>query len=122
MKPYRILDEMLWRVDPEIDALRKLPFWKEFHRESGKRGLCVDRPQKVGRQCVCVAFTPQKTDQGGWVCYELSRGEGKTPLAAMEDAYRKSGRCDAELDMLWEKVCGRWVESTVEDDFAALFD
>lgn len=125
MKPYTVIPEMtLWRIDPEIDSLRKLPFWVEFHREAGKRGLCVDRPTKVGKGCQCVAFTPQKNDHGGWVAYELSRGEGKTPLDAMEDAYRKSGRCDAALDELWEKLRGRWVPVVVEDEedeFDALF-
>lgn len=122
MKPYTVIPEMtLWRPDPEIDALRKLPYWKEFHKESGKRGLCVDRPTKVGGKAQCVAYSPQKTELGGWVARELSRGEGRTPLAAMEDAYRKSGRCDAVLDELWERVCGRYVEPVVEDEFDDIF-
>lgn len=125
MTPYTVVPELLWKIDPEIDALRKLPFWVDFHRESGKRGLCVDRPIKVGGKCQCVAYTTQKNDHGGWVAFHLADGVGKTPLAAMEDAYRKSGRADAVLDELWEKVCGRWVApvAVVEvDEFDSLFD
>lgn len=124
MKPYTVLPEMLWRVDPEIDALSKRPGWSQFHREAGKRSLAFDRMAKVGRVYQCVAFSPQKNGMGGWVAVELARGEGKTALASVDDAYRKSGRCDEVLDRLWNTVLGLPVAAAeeVKDDFEALFD
>lgn len=108
---------MFWKPDSEIEVLRKTQHWKDFHREAGKRGLYFDNV----KQGNATAFTVSKTQQGGWQSWHLADGRGKTSLAAMEDAYRKSGRGDAELDALLDLLCGRET-ATVEDDFESLFD
>lgn len=116
MKEYRVVSgTMFVKPDPEAEALRKNPYWVPFHREAGKRGLYFDNIRQGG----AVAFTVTKTPQGGWLSHHLADGKGKTSLLALEDAYRKSGRCDAELDRLLDQLCGRVSEG--EDEFDALF-
>lgn len=117
-KPYSpTTGTMFWRPDPEVEVLRKSQHWKDFHREAGKRGLYFDNI----KQGQATAFTLRKTPQSGWQAIHLCDGRAKTSLAAMEDCYRKSGRCDAELDRILDLLCGR-VEPVVEDEFASIFD
>lgn len=110
-----VSDSMFWKPDPEVELLRKNQHWKDFHKEAGKRGLYFDNI----KQGQATSFTLKKTAIGGWLSIHLSDGKGKTSLAAMEDAYRKSGRADAELDRILDLLCGR---NVVEDEFESLFD
>lgn len=107
-------NEMLWKVDPQIEALRKNPHWGPFHREAGKRSLYFDKAEKQGRGYTCVAFTAVKKERGGLVCHKLSEGVGRTPADAYGNAYRDCGRRDALLDDLWDRVTGKTV--TVDED------
>jgi hypothetical protein len=115
-KPYSpVTGTVFWRPDPEVELLRKSQHWKDFHKEAGKRGLYFDNV----KQGNATAFTLKKTQQGGWMAIHLCDVKAKTSLAAMEQCYRQSGRCDAELDRIMDRLCGR---VPVDDDFSALFD
>jgi hypothetical protein len=106
---------MFWKDDPEVEALRKTEAWKQFHAEAGKRGLYFDNI-KHGQ---ATAFTLQRTPMGGWQAIHLADGKGRASLAALEGAYRASGRTDAALDRLVDQMTGRAVEV---DEFDGLFD
>lgn len=113
---------MLWKPDPEVDALKKRPRWQEFHRVCGQRGLYFDRPVKQGRGYQCVAFTTKKTAQGGWSSYHLATGTGRTALDAMWQAYEESGRGDSTTGELWGWVTGQLSAAPSQvEDFEDLF-
>jgi len=117
VKPLTLVsDSMFFKPDPEVELLRKSQHWKDFHKEAGKRGLYFDNI----KQGQATAFTLTKTTHGGWQSWHLADGKGKTSLAAMEDAYRKSGRCDAELDRILDALAGR--VAPVADEFESIFD
>jgi hypothetical protein len=118
--PMRLTDDMLYTPDAATDALKKHPAWAQFHRLAGQRGLYFDFITKKDRRYYDKAFRMEKNDLGGWVSYELASGSGKTPLEALEAAYRGSGKVCEELDRLMDDMAGR---SLVEEDsFDALFD
>jgi hypothetical protein len=82
--------EMIWKIDPAVEAASKLPHWARFHRLCGAAGLCFDHISRSGREYRCVAFRPEKNKFGGWVAYEVSQGAGKSVLDCLCDALAKA--------------------------------
>jgi hypothetical protein len=132
---------MFWEADPLIDELRKRNGWADFHREAGQRGFYFDPAPKEGRRYKWVAFTMSKASKRDFYrTYHLADGVGATPFEAIEACYRNTGRCDAELDALIERIRGDAVagkkappveaikppvgtaETDEKDEFDALFE
>lgn len=114
------IPEMLWTPDASYEAAKRLPEWVAFHRLCGKHGLCFDFPEKDGRAYRLVAFTPEKTAQGGWRAVRLATGQGRTILEAMAAAYRDCGRSvPGAAEMLERGLAGAPV-AAADDEFAAL--
>lgn len=123
LSPCRTSDDMQWPKDADVNALSKLKGWAEFHRTAGLVGLYFDRPMKAGRNYTCLAFTVKRNTVGGWQSYRLSEGSARTPLDAMAEAYRESGRGNDALNRLWDQVCGvAATNDEMSDDFASIFD
>jgi len=88
---YSPRSELLWKIDPLVEAARKLPEWKEFHRLCGRATLCFDHIERAGRGAFgCTAFTTEKRGEN-WVFVHRADGRGNTVIAALTDAYEKSG-------------------------------
>ena len=81
--------EMFWRTDPAVQAACKLPAWPKFHRECGKQWLYFDHIERVGKagsDYSAQAFTLTGRDRGTYSA--VATGKGKTPIAALADAFR----------------------------------
>ncbi len=89
-EPYRFIPEVLWKMDDVIEATRKLPGWREFHKACGKAQLYFDHPEKRGRLYVVVAV------QGSGTAYKVAEETGKTPIEATAAAFRASNVSVAE--------------------------
>lgn len=91
--PYRVIPEVMWRVDPLVVAARKLPGWIEFHRACATVKLYFDNIERVAGkrgEFRAVAFTiERKRDHA--VSYLVAEGRGRTPIDALEAAYRAAG-------------------------------
>lgn len=94
LKPYRLTGEMQWRADQNVDAARRLPHWRRFHELCGEHKLHFDNPVQNGRGGAysVVAFTTEKTRQGGWEAFEVATGKGATVVDAITDAFRQAKR------------------------------
>lgn len=113
---------MLWKPDPDAEAARKHPDWKQFHREAGKLGVFFDHIRRESRtKFGCVAFTTRPSDAGGWNSFHLADGTGRTVMESLDDAWRKCGVASVVVDGLADRLCGRVVEAEAED-FESLFD
>ncbi|WP_242136985.1 hypothetical protein [Sphingomonas sp. TREG-RG-20F-R18-01] len=88
---YHPKSEFLWRIDPAVEAARKLPDWGPFHRECGKLNVFFDHIEKQSKAFAASAFT-LKRHPTGFEHIHLADGRGLTVIAALEDAYQKSGR------------------------------
>ena len=124
---------MQWKPDPLLDELRKRDGWAEFHREAGRRGFYFDPAPKEGRRYKWVAFTMKRaTNREFYHTYHLADGVGATPFEAVEACYRNTGRVDATLDALVERIRGGVVAgkkaapapvvAAEPDEFDALFE
>jgi len=125
MQPYQRSLEMLWRGDPEVEAIRKLEGWRDFHRLCGQRGFAFDRTERQGKRgpYVTVVFEVKPSRQGGSLTFKLADGQAKTPLHSVIDAYRKSGRTFLEADQCVERMLGAGDPSPAPaagDDFDTL--
>lgn len=107
------MPEMMWRPDANIDAARKLPGWRDFHRVCGRVGLYFDRMQKAGRGYTCDAFTAHRR-RDHYVTEKLATGRGVSVVASVEAAYRASGRQTPETGAALDVLLGR------DDDFDTL--
>lgn len=92
MKPWFPLAEMLWRLDAQVEAARKLPEWKQFHRLCGEHGLYFDHIEKKGRSYTATAYTVKKRRHDLYDYIPLGSAEGKTPVQAIAAALEASGR------------------------------
>jgi len=99
----RLKPEMFWRPDPAIDAARRQPGWYAFHRACGRLGVYFDHPGRSARGGVyeVLCFTVRGDRQ-----YELARGHGPTPVAALADAHDRSGRGTSETLTALMEVMG----------------
>jgi hypothetical protein len=115
---------MMWKVDPNVDAARRLPQWGDFHRTCGEKGLCFDHIERDGRRGYkCVAFRLEKTNNGGWMGIGVSEGSGKLVLDALGDAFAKSGYDIPEAAaMLAVGLQEAAPEAVADDDFDSLID
>ncbi len=80
--------EMMWKSDPEIEAIRKVPAWGKFHRECGKVMLYYDHIERVGGKrsdYAAVAFTLGGKER--LTPTKVAEGRGKTVAAALNDAF-----------------------------------
>ncbi len=80
-----MLPEVLWANDANVEAARKLPGWREFHRACGEIRLFFDHPQKKGRNYLIAVFTGS-----GYETRRLCEGVGKTVIEALGDAYQNA--------------------------------
>lgn len=86
---------MLWSVDPEIEAARLLPDWKEFHKLCGQSSLYWDLPNRENKKrgpFTVIAFTLKKRMSGGYHSYELARATDKSLIGALRIAYAAAKR------------------------------
>ena len=90
--------EILWKVDPNMDAARKLKDWARFHRVCGQSGVYFDSIERQGRMYHCVAFSLRKVDQDLFNAIKLCEGTGRTILDALSDALSKCGRSIPEAE------------------------
>jgi len=125
MQPYIRSSEVLWRSDPEVEAIRKLEGWRDFHRLCGQRGFAFDRTERQGKRgpYVTMVFEVKPSRQGGSLTFKLAEGTGKTPLDSVIDAYSKSGRTFPEADQCVARMLGAANPSpapTADDDFDTL--
>lgn len=106
VKPYRIFPEMMWKVDPDIEAARKLPGWMEFHRQCGKVGLYFDIPSRSGNRgpFTVVAFTLKRNGVDGYNSYEIARASGRHLIQTMQQAHDQSGRATDETAALLDRM------------------
>ena len=105
------IPEVLWRSDPQVEAARQHNGWPQFHRAAGQIGLYFDHVERDGRrgQYLATAFT--LVDR---VSVKLADGRGATPITAVAEAYRLSGRGSPDADQWLAVLQG------VETDFADL--
>lgn len=89
---WKVSCEMMWSLDPNVEAARKLDGWREFHRACGDDWLYFDhvvRETKRSGPYFADAYTltgnPRRTIS------HLHKGQGKTVVEAIADAYRNSG-------------------------------
>ncbi|AOR76538.1 hypothetical protein BES08_07110 [Novosphingobium resinovorum] len=113
---------MFWRPDPNIDAARQLPEWKQFHRLCGQHGLAFDAIERSGRKYQCRAVQPKRTDMGGWMFFDRGLATGKTVVEAIQAAFLQSGiEVPGGAEMLERGLCGARVSAPQpDDDFADL--
>lgn len=90
--PYRQKAEAFWKMAPEVEAARHLPGWRDFDIACARRRLLFDHIERVpGRkEWECVAHTSIRGERSGQFKF-LAEGRGRTPVAALLDAYAKSG-------------------------------
>jgi hypothetical protein len=86
--PYTPKAEMTWRLDPEVEAARRLPGWAEFHRACGAAGVFYDHIEREsGKRSDYVATAFGVTPRGSvYVSHLIAKGRGKTPLEAVLSA------------------------------------
>lgn len=84
-EPYLFKPEVTWKMDTEVEAARTLPGWREFHRACAKGQLFFDHIEKQGRLYVAVAV------HGSGIAYKVAEERAKTPVEALEAAYRAGG-------------------------------
>jgi hypothetical protein len=89
---YRLIPEMMWKVDENVASARRLPNWPRFHRACGERGLFFDNIERRDRRDTykCVAFTIEKRANGYPHQVFLAEGSGKSVLDALGDAFAKA--------------------------------
>lgn len=82
--PHVSRNTMMWSADKNVEAARKHAGWAQFHRECGKHGLYFDDIEPCGRsRYQALTFRLM-----GNVSFRVSRGEGKTVIAACLDALK----------------------------------
>ena len=113
---------MMWSVDPDVEAARKLPEWRLFHKACGKVGLFFDMPYRERKRGPfnAVAFTVKRNTAGGCNSFELARASGKTVLETIKSAYDKSGRTSPEADQILEAMLNP-AAVPAADPLAAMF-
>lgn len=80
-------NSLFWRKDERVEAARKIPGWREFHRLCGTFRLYFDDIERQsGGGYGAVAFTLDERFRA----VKLANGRGKTPVAAVADAHDKS--------------------------------
>lgn len=114
----------MWKVDPAVEEARRAPGWAAFHRVCGQRiRLAFDHMQRESRRgdYTSDAFTWSPDTR---VPEFLVQGRGKTPIEAVADAYRKSGRGNSETDAALAVLLGEFDDliggPVVVDDFEDL--
>lgn len=100
---YSVKAETMWKLDENVTAARKLPGWREFHRQCGRHNLSFDHIERDGKRgpYKATAFTTERRGDL-FANIHVSDGFGKTVLEALADAYRKAEQpvADAELSLL----------------------
>lgn len=114
---WRPLPEMMWRVEPDVEAARQLPGWGAFHRACGRLALYFDHPQREGGRRGTWAYDAFTVVDRAPI--RLSVGRGKTVLEALADAHERSGRATDETRAALAAI-GASAETIEDDDFAAL--
>ncbi len=94
---------MMWKQDEQVEAARKLPGWRDFHRRCGEHNLFFDHIERDGKRgpYKATAFTLERR-RHGFVSIHIADGVGKRPIDALADAYCKAASpvADAELSKL----------------------
>lgn len=112
---WKVSCEMMWKLDPEIDAARKLNGWGEFHRECGSEGFYFDHMTRQGKRgqwkVDCFTLTPSCVYQ------LLVTGTGRTVVDAVADAHERCGRATEETRAALAVLQGVPV---ADDDFDSL--
>lgn len=88
--PHKSRNMVFFRVDPELEKLRKSRDWADFHRLCGAQRLYFDDIEKVSRKEWCAdAFTIKTSDIASQQIF-LAKGSGETVMDAIRDAFEKS--------------------------------
>lgn len=126
---YALSCEMMWKLDLNVDAARKLPKWSRFHRACGERGLFFDNIERRDRRDTykCVAFTIKTRGAGEKfaghpVQVFLAEGVGKTVLDALGDALGKAEYDIPEAEALLAAGLEETQPTAEPDDFDALME
>lgn len=82
---YQPSAEMFWKADAAVEAARKTPGWREFHKTCAAQQLFFDHIEKHGGRYVSVAMA------GSGASMKAAEERGKTPIDALVAAYRASG-------------------------------
>jgi hypothetical protein len=94
---------MMWKLDENVTAARRLPGWREFHRRCGEHNLFFDHIERDGKRGPYKATAFAVERRGNlFVNVHLADGAGKTVLEALADAYCKAllPVAEAELKLL----------------------
>jgi len=122
VKTYIPMAEINWSLDPNVEAARKHPAWKDFHRACAVANLYFDHMQKEGRGYKCTAFTLYE-QRGSLFNQEVCTGRGKTVLESVVAAFRESGFDVPEALPLVDRFLGIEVsdfDALIDDDFEGL--
>ena len=82
---YQPRPEAFWKVDAAVEAARKQPGWRDFHKTCAAQQLFFDHIEKQGNRYVSVAMA------GSGASMKAAEERGKTPIEALVAAYRASG-------------------------------
>jgi len=116
----RAVNSMFWFVDKEVEAARKHPGWKQFHRECGKAGLYFDDIERsAGRRSpyTAYAYSLSKSRRGFYQQNLVARGRAPTPNAVVLDCFDKAVAAGFDVDpSLRNLLVGDAVAPPADDD------
>lgn len=100
--PHQSRHTLFFRRDEVVEAARKRPGWRDFHRVCGQHGIYFDDIESAGKRqgYRAIAFELDDSTPKQWV--NPVEGRGNDPAAAVADAYRKQGRGNPETDAALE--------------------
>jgi len=83
---------MLWKIDPKVEAARKLPGWGPFHYACQQERFYFDHCEKQGREYKVLCYSVD----AHWHIVPLVEGRGSAVLDAYRDAHERCGRATTE--------------------------
>lgn len=102
IQPHHSRHVVFFRRDEVVEAARKRPGWREFHRVCGQHGIYFDDIEGVAKRQGYRAIAFELDAARQWV--NPVEGRGDDPVAAVADAYAKQGRGNAETDAALERL------------------
>lgn len=99
--PHHSRHVVFFRRDEVVEAARKRPGWREFHRVCGRHNIYFDDIEAVGKRQGYRAIAFEVVDRQ-WA--NPVEGRGADPVAAVADAYARQGKGNAETDAALERL------------------